>query len=257
MCRGGPGHARPATAATAPASEGPSPSEPVPLEPFEAVTITTLVDNVVDVLVPDTGAARRSQRGMASVDARTMEEGLAWSSPVAEHGFSPLVDVRLLDGKGHRILFDTGVSSEGMAENMSRLDLSPGDVDIVVCSHSHFDHTTGPDGFIRRVGRANVPGLLHPDCWSRRRLTIPGREPFEYPTTSRRALLDAGFEILERQQPSFLCDGRYSSLVRSTAPPNSTTAHRVTRRYAMGGGNPIRWFSTIRPSCSTCGEGGW
>ena len=183
------------------------PSDPIPLEPVEAVTITTLVDNVVDVLLPDTGPARRPQRDLTSVDTGTMEEGLAWSAPVAEHGFSALVDVRLVNGERHRILFDTGVSPEGMVENMARLDLSPGDVDIVVCSHGHFDHTTGLDGFIRRVGRANVPVLLHPEFWGRRRLTIPGREPFEYPTTSRRALVDAGFEILERRQPSFLCRG--------------------------------------------------
>ena len=180
--------------------------EPIPLEPVEAVTITTLVDNVVDVLLPDSGPARRPRRDLASRAAATMEEGRAWSQPVAEHGFSALVDVRLAGGKAHRVLFDTGVSPEGMVENMARLELCPGEVDIVVCSHGHFDHTTGLDGFIRRVGRANVPVLLHPGFWSRRRLTIAGREPFEYPTTSRRALIDGGFDIVERQQPSFLCD---------------------------------------------------
>src|SRR6202023_4390052 len=32
----------------------------------------------------------------------------------------------------------------------------------------------------------------------------PGGEPFELPTTSRRALTEAGFDIIEERQPSFL-----------------------------------------------------
>ena len=48
--------------------------------------------------------------------------------------------------------------------------------------------------------------LIHPEFWARRRLAIPGGEPFELPTTSRRALEDAGFGIIEQRQPSFLYD---------------------------------------------------
>jgi 7,8-dihydropterin-6-yl-methyl-4-(beta-D-ribofuranosyl)aminobenzene 5'-phosphate synthase len=47
--------------------------------------------------------------------------------------------------------------------------------------------------------------LIHPEFWARRRLAIPG-EPFELPTTSRRALEGAGFGIIEQRQPSFLYD---------------------------------------------------
>jgi 7,8-dihydropterin-6-yl-methyl-4-(beta-D-ribofuranosyl)aminobenzene 5'-phosphate synthase len=50
----------------------------------------------------------------------------------------------------------------------------------------------------------NLPVLIHPHFWRRRRVAIPGRDPMEIPTTSRRALTDAGFEIVEERQPSFL-----------------------------------------------------
>ena len=49
--------------------------------------------------------------------------------------------------------------------------------------------------------------MIHPDFWSRRRIAIPGREPFELPSTSKSALQGAGFEIVEERQPSFLLDG--------------------------------------------------
>jgi 7,8-dihydropterin-6-yl-methyl-4-(beta-D-ribofuranosyl)aminobenzene 5'-phosphate synthase len=94
-----------------------------------------------------------------------------------------------------------------MVENMSRLEIDPKDIETLVCSHGHFDHTVGLGGFINAIGgRANLPVVLHPDFWSRRRVLIPGRDPFEIPSTSKSALLGAGFEIAEEKQPSFLLD---------------------------------------------------
>jgi 7,8-dihydropterin-6-yl-methyl-4-(beta-D-ribofuranosyl)aminobenzene 5'-phosphate synthase len=62
------------------------------------------------------------------------------------------------------------------------------------------------DGVIQSLGRTNLPVLIHPDFWSRRRVVIPGREPIEIPSTSKSALRGAGFEIVEEKQPSFLFD---------------------------------------------------
>ena len=61
-----------------------------------------------------------------------------------------------------------------------------------------------PDGLIRAVGRLSLPVLIHPHFWRQRRLQLPGREPREIPTTSRAALVGAGFDIIEERLPSFL-----------------------------------------------------
>jgi metal-dependent hydrolase (beta-lactamase superfamily II) len=63
---------------------------------------------------------------------------------------------------------------------MRRLQVGPSDSDVIVCSHGHYGQTTGPEGLIRRV-------------------VIRGRDPQEVPTTSRRALVGAGFEVIEDQ----------------------------------------------------------
>ncbi|MBA3437718.1 MAG: MBL fold metallo-hydrolase [Thermoleophilaceae bacterium] len=55
----------------------------------------------------------------------------------------------------------------------------PGGIDIIVLSHGHWDHTTGMDGLVGRLGRVNMPVLIHPEFWSRRRLAFPGRDPVE------------------------------------------------------------------------------
>ena len=81
------------------------------------------------------------------------------------------------------------------------------DPPAIVLSHGHLDHTTGMDGLMRTLGPANLPVFLHPEAWSRRRLVLPGREPFELPTPSKSAIKGAGFEIIEEKQPSFLLDG--------------------------------------------------
>src|SRR5690242_942139 len=161
------------------------------LEPVDSVLVTTLMDNVTDVFMPDQGPAHRPPVVSAHrCAAATMEGGEAPEQLLAQHG----------------ILFDAGASPDGVVENMRRLDVDPSGIEVIVCSHGHFDHLTGLDGLIRRLGTVNLPVLIHPHFWRRRRVAIPGRDPFEIPATSRRALIGAGFEVVEERQPSFLFD---------------------------------------------------
>jgi 7,8-dihydropterin-6-yl-methyl-4-(beta-D-ribofuranosyl)aminobenzene 5'-phosphate synthase len=174
------------------------------LEPVDSVVVTTLMDNVTDVFMPDQGPAHRPPlMSHCRQSAATLEGGDVSSALVAEHGFSVLVTVSKNDTE-HRILFDAGVSPDGVTENMRRLDIDASSIETIVCSHGHFDHTTGLDGLIRRLGTANLPVLIHPHFWRRRRIVIPGRDAQEIPTTSRRALIDAGFDVIEEGHPSFL-----------------------------------------------------
>ena len=180
------------------------PAITIDLEPVDSVVVTTLMDNVTDNLMADQGPARRAvfgsgpSRPSALMAGRQVPDAL-----IAEHGFSVLVTVTKA-GREHRFLFDAGTSPDGVTENMRRLDIDPSSIEAIVCSHGHFDHTTGIDGLISALGQANLPVLIHPHFWRRRRLQLPGREPRELPTTSRRALTEAGFDIIEERQPSFL-----------------------------------------------------
>ena len=183
--------------------------EAIALEPVDALTVTTLVDNATDLLLADQGPATRPPLAPAKYPdaaARFLEGGRTGDGLRAEHGFSCLVTITKA-GRTTRVLFDTGISPDGLVENMRRLDLSPHDIDLIVLSHGHWDHTTGMHGLVRELKRPNVPVLIHPDFWSRRRIAIPGREAIDLPSTSRGALEGAGFEIIQQQQPSFLLDG--------------------------------------------------
>jgi 7,8-dihydropterin-6-yl-methyl-4-(beta-D-ribofuranosyl)aminobenzene 5'-phosphate synthase len=182
----------------------------IPLQPLDSLQITVLMDNVIDMLALDQGPAKRV--GIASwgepprIKAPLLEPGETTDALLAEHGFSVLVSLTT-SGREHRVLFDAGLTPTGMVENMRRLQLSPKDIEAIVLSHGHFDHTTGIDGLATALGKPNLPVMIHPEFWSRRRIAIPGRDPFEIPSTSKPALRGAGFEIIENKQPSFLLDG--------------------------------------------------
>ena len=186
--------------------------EVLPLEPVDSVSVLTVCDNSIDILLPGQGPARRLPMGgplagaaLPLLGARALEAGETRDWPVAEHGFSVLVEVHKGDVT-RRLLFDAGLTPTGCADNLRRLGRDPRDIEVIVCSHGHFDHTTGLSGLIGRLGPAGMPVVIHPEFWTHRRLAIPGMEPFELPTTSRRALEGAGFDIIENRQPSFLFD---------------------------------------------------
>jgi 7,8-dihydropterin-6-yl-methyl-4-(beta-D-ribofuranosyl)aminobenzene 5'-phosphate synthase len=183
--------------------------EVIGLEPVDEVSVLVVCDNTVDVLLVDQGPARRLRIGgpggpPSVVAAPTLEAGVVVDGPLAEHGFAALVEVRRGD-RVRRVLFDTGITPTGCVDNLRRLGRDIDSIEAIVCSHGHFDHATGLSGLVDRLGRTNLPVVIHPDFWSRRRIAIPG-SPIELPTTSRRALEDAGFDIIEQRTPSFLFD---------------------------------------------------
>jgi 7,8-dihydropterin-6-yl-methyl-4-(beta-D-ribofuranosyl)aminobenzene 5'-phosphate synthase len=181
--------------------------DPIALEPVDEVIVTTLVDNSYDGLMVDMGPAKRmAMPRTPHVPARLFEEGATVPGMLAEHGFSALVSVRRGD-RSHTLLFDTGVSPGGMADNMERLALDVADIETVVLSHGHFDHAGGFQGLARLRGRSRLPLTLHPLVWTRRRVALPGRPPWDLPTLRRGSLEAEGFEVIERRQPSVLLDG--------------------------------------------------
>ena len=191
-----------------PETVGP-PADPITLNPVDAVALTTLVDNSTDLLLPDQGPVHRhgllSATEASRLATNVLDTGETYDIPLAEHGFSMLVTVTR-GGHDHHLLFDAGMTPDGLRENMRRLGLSPFDIELVILSHGHSDHVTGLDGFVRSVGPSNLPLVVHPGAFTKRRIAIPGLFELELPSPSRTALREAGLEIVERRQPSLLFD---------------------------------------------------
>jgi len=181
--------------------------DPISLEPVDEVVVLSLVDNSFDALLADDGPARRATfAGVGTVAAPQFVEGATTPGLVAEHGFSALVRVRR-GATRHTLLFDTGVSPDGLVHNTDRLGVDLADIEVVVLSHGHWDHCGGLAGLARQRGRAGLPLTVHPMVWTRRRIVAPNRPIWNLPTLSRSAIEQEGLTVIERRQPSLLLDG--------------------------------------------------
>src|SRR3954454_22068050 len=100
--------------------------ETIPLVPVDSLTITTLVDNMTDLLLLDEGPAKRAPFALTtypSLPARFVEGGRTAELLRVEHGCSCLFTIDEA-GETTRILRNAGVESYGMVEDMRRLDIS-------------------------------------------------------------------------------------------------------------------------------------
>ena len=138
------------------------------------------------------------------------------------------------DGHHHHLLFDAGMTPDGLSDNMRRFGLSPFDIELIVLSHGHSDHVTGLDGFVRAVGPSNLPLVVHPGAFTKRRIAIPGLFEFELPSPSRNALQQAGLEVIERRQPSLLFDN--SVLITGEVDRTSDFEHGMPFHEALTDG---------------------
>jgi 7,8-dihydropterin-6-yl-methyl-4-(beta-D-ribofuranosyl)aminobenzene 5'-phosphate synthase len=75
----------------------------------------------------------------------------------SDWGFSCIVK-----GLEKTILFDTGTRGELLLENMEKLKVDPEDVELVVISHNHADHTGGLPAFLGK--NSDVTVYLPPSC---------------------------------------------------------------------------------------------
>jgi 7,8-dihydropterin-6-yl-methyl-4-(beta-D-ribofuranosyl)aminobenzene 5'-phosphate synthase len=112
------------------------------------VSVTTVVDNSVDVLRPDEKVARRWSvpRARKIADLR------------AEHGLAHHVEI----ARGRetaRIAFDFGLTAASMTHNFQELGLDAGAIDALALSHGHADHFGGLLGFLSAHRRRMRPEL--------------------------------------------------------------------------------------------------
>lgn len=181
---------------TATRSEGAA-SADSPLQPVDAVELLILMDNALDVLAADTPVARRARLG---------KDALSRPALRAEHGSSFLVSI--VDGaRRDTLLFDTGVSPDGVPHNLDVLGLDLSAVRAIVLSHGHTDHSRGLDGLAGRLGH-RLPILFHPDALLSRRVVFPDGRELDLPPPRLSDLRQEGFDLVDERGPSFVFEGR-------------------------------------------------
>ncbi|MBW1851538.1 MAG: MBL fold metallo-hydrolase [Deltaproteobacteria bacterium] len=173
---------------------------PVSLKAAERVEITTLIDNYIDLLLPPTDIITRPPLAKGgNILADTL---------LAEHGLSLLVTVYNGEKKS-TILFDTGYTRVGVPHNMERLGINAEDIEAIVISHGHMDHTGSLHPILDKIpGR--IPLVLHPDAFIYPRFTAtPDGDKRQWPQTLvKDDLLQKNVELVESKIPTLIAGDR-------------------------------------------------
>jgi 7,8-dihydropterin-6-yl-methyl-4-(beta-D-ribofuranosyl)aminobenzene 5'-phosphate synthase len=157
------------------------------LREVDSVEIVSVMDNSVDFLSTIEKEEIKHVRKWV-----TERMGAKWvaehfRSPIAEHGFSMLIRV-FSSGKTHSILYDTGISPEGIITNANRMGLNLSEIESIVLSHGHYDHSGGLLATLKAIGKENLPIFVHEAMFKTRGIAEPDgtvtKLP-EFPTEDR------------------------------------------------------------------------
>ena len=162
----------------------------VSLKEVDRVEIVTLIDNYVDVLIQGTDVVTRPPLSKGGdIPSDTL---------LAEHGLSMLVTVHKGEDN-HTILFDAGYSQIGVPHNIELLGIDPKQIEAIVLSHGHTDHTGSLYQMLNMIpGR--VPLVVHPEAFTGPRYfgLADGRK-LKFPQTLVRAELEKQGRLRERR----------------------------------------------------------
>ncbi len=162
------------------------------LKNLENATVTCLVDNNVDILLPSTGIASRPPIGK-----KWFERPL-----IAEHGFSVALKVEI-NGTEHTLLFDSGLDPLVAAHNSDVLGFDLSLCETVISSHGHIDHAGGLLNIRTKMNRKqNIPLIFHDDAFRKRMVKFQDGRIISLPEPNRSVLTKSGYRIIEKKSPS-------------------------------------------------------
>ncbi len=190
------------------------------LATVDEVTITTIVDNSVDILLESNEVVRRYPLG---------QHAFEHPQPIAEHGFSALITVTQ-GAKCRQILFDTGLSARTFLYNLDALEINVADIQAIVLSHGHADHVMGFFGLVQRLGSRSLPLVLHPDVYLERKVLFPNGDETFLPAPRKVDLQRENIHVLEQIQPSLLIEDMV--LVSGEVPRQTTFEQGFPIHYA-------------------------
>jgi 7,8-dihydropterin-6-yl-methyl-4-(beta-D-ribofuranosyl)aminobenzene 5'-phosphate synthase len=98
---------------------------------------------------------------VGSLKITTLAENLVQTGGLGQWGLSFLLE--LIDAKGEerKVVFDTSANKEAFLHNVRHLKVNLGNVDCVVISHGHGDHTAATVEVVEAAGGVKVYGHPH------------------------------------------------------------------------------------------------
>ena len=152
------------------------------LFPVAAAAWASAADRSARVRAPETRAHRKQPKGLA---VRIVYDNYPFDKKLqTAWGFACVVT-----GLEKAILFDTGGDGRILLANMRACGMEPGEIDAVVLSHIHGDHTGGLGAFLEANSRVTV------------------YVPKVFPEGVKREVRKMGASVVETDAPSKICSG--------------------------------------------------
>lgn len=195
---------------------------PISLPEVDEVQITLVMDNTIDLLMASSDMVQRYP---------LRPDHFLRLQPIAEHGFSALIRVRQGQKSG-AVLFDTGVTRNGLLQNLDALEINTHDLQAIVLSHGHADHAMGMPGLVERLGTRNLPLVLHPDAYLERRVVLPNGMEVSLPPPKASDFRKENIEVIESVGPSMLLDNMVlvsGEVARTTDFEKGFAVHQARR----------------------------
>ena len=161
------------------------------MKEIDNVEITCLVDNNIDILLPNTKVAYRP----------SLDENWFLHPLIAEHGFCAAIKLEVNEIE-HKILFDSGLDPLATTHNTEVLGMDLSSVELVISSHGHIDHAGGLINIRKKIIRREkqqIPLVLHEDAFKNRMVKLKDNRTISLPAPNRADLIKAGYEIVEKQ----------------------------------------------------------
>lgn len=155
------------------------------------------MDNSTDLLLTNSKNATRMPL--------ILKERINLPPPIAEHGFSTLVNVvkydrnKNTDGNNHSFLFDTGVSENGVIYNANIFGIDFDLIEGIILSHGHFDHFAGLVNIIKTIQSRKPDTVVnlytHPDAFLKRWIILSNEKRAKMPALNEKHLQEMQVKI--------------------------------------------------------------
>jgi 7,8-dihydropterin-6-yl-methyl-4-(beta-D-ribofuranosyl)aminobenzene 5'-phosphate synthase len=207
------------------------------LQEVEKVSITILMDNSTDFLLTNSAHAIRPPL--------IVNERFNLPPPVAEHGFSALINIvkntknkaeknsSKYNSSSNTFLFDTGVSENGVLHNADVFGIDFNQINGIILSHGHFDHFAGLVNVLKRISSSSsrqattsthvIDIFVHPDAFLRRWEIYPDGKRAKSPFLDEKQLQELGAAIHKIASLSFLPSEDFPSLLITGQIPRETS----------------------------------
>ncbi|MBP2642933.1 MAG: 7,8 dihydropteroate synthase (methanopterin) [Firmicutes bacterium] len=207
----------------------------IPLIEVDEVQVAIIMDNTIDAFMTGNSIVHRFSSSHSPV---TIDDG--FSPMLAEHGFSAMIQVKSRNKQG-AILLDTGISPGGFLHNLKAMRININDLQAVVLSHGHFDHTAGLPSLIDRLESHRISLVFHPDALLERKVVMPSG--YEQNVSAPKLTIDQRKNVvfLEKSNPTLLVDDMIlvsGEIPRITDFETGFPVH-YTKRNGHWGNDPI------------------